>query len=147
MLVGDVQQRHTEDRAVGRDQRQVDAEHLMQYRARFLDDHLGHLHDRCDGDDEGQRAQILQAERHEQVVVDDVAGTRGDREHEGRRGAHAESGFQLLGDAHERAQAEDLHQHDVVDEHSADDDEQVVGHGWLGKSGQGFRTVREGCKG
>jgi hypothetical protein len=58
----------------------------------------------------------------------------GHGEHEGGGRAHAESGFELLGNAHERAQAEDLHQHDVVDEHGADDDEQVVGHG--SKSGR-----------
>jgi hypothetical protein len=76
-----------------------------------------------------KRPQVFQPERHQQVVVDDVAGTGRHGEHEGRRRAHAESRLQLLGNAHERAQAEDLHQDDVVDQNSADDDEQVVGHG------------------
>jgi hypothetical protein len=116
MLVGDIQQRHAEHRAVGGDQRQVDAEHLVQQRAGLLDHHLGELHDGGDGDDERQRAQVLEPERHQQVVVDDVAGAGGDGEHEGGRRAHAEGRLELPGNAHERAQAEDLHQHDVVDE-------------------------------
>jgi hypothetical protein len=76
-----------------------------------------------------KRAQVLQPEGHQQVVVDDVAGTGGDGEHEGGRRAHAESRLQLLGDAHERAQAENLDQDNVIDEDSADNDEQIMGHG------------------
>ena len=63
VLVGDVEQRYAEHRAVGGDQRQVDAQHLMQHRAGLLDHHLGELDDGGDGDDEGQRAQVFQPER------------------------------------------------------------------------------------
>jgi hypothetical protein len=51
-----VEQRHAEHGAVGGDQRQVDAEHLMQQRAGLLDHQLGQLHDGGDGDDEAERA-------------------------------------------------------------------------------------------
>jgi len=61
-------------------------------------------------------------------VVDDVAGTGGHGQHESRGGAHAVGGFQFLGNAHEGAKTENLHQHDVVDQHRADEDEQVVTH-------------------
>jgi hypothetical protein len=98
------------------------------------------LHDGGDGDDEGQGAQVLQPEGNEQGVVDDVAGPRGHGEHEGGRGPHAVGGFQLFGNAHEGAQAENLHQHDVVDQHRADEDEKVMAHEW----GKGGRPVLSG---
>jgi hypothetical protein len=75
-------------------------------------------------------------------VVDDVAGTGGDGEHEGGRCPHAEGRFQLLGDAHEGAQAEDLHQHDVVHEDCADNDEQIMGHGSQGQRAGRIRAAR-----
>ena len=56
-------------------------------------------------------------------MVDQVAGAGGQRQHEGRRRAHADGGFQFFGNAHERAQAENLDHHEVVDQHGADDDE------------------------
>jgi hypothetical protein len=112
--VGDVEQRHAEHRAVGGDQRQVDAQHLVQQRAGLLDDQFGELHDRGDHDDEGQRAQVAEIEGLQQVVVDQVAGAGADGEHEGRGRAHADGGLELLRHAHERAQPEDADEDDVV---------------------------------
>jgi hypothetical protein len=43
--------------------------------------------------------------------------------------AHAERGLQLLRDAHERAEAEDADEDDVVDENRAENDEKIAGHG------------------
>jgi hypothetical protein len=53
--------------------------------AGLLDHHLGELDNGGNGDYERQRAQVLEPERHQQVVVDDVAGTGGDGEDEGGR--------------------------------------------------------------
>jgi hypothetical protein len=124
----DVEQRHAEHRAVGGDQRQVDAQHLVQHRAGLLDHQFGELHDGGDGDDEGQRAQVFELVGHQQPAVDQVAGAAGHGEHEGGRRAHAERGLQLLRHAHERAQAEDADEDDVVDENRAENDEEVAGH-------------------
>ncbi|MPM63973.1 hypothetical protein SDC9_110858 [bioreactor metagenome] len=132
VVVRNVEQRHAEHGAVGGDQRQVDAQRLLQRRRGLGDDHFGQLDDGRDGDDEGQRAQVLQAKRHQQVVIDDVAGPGRHGQHEGRGGTHAVGGFQFLGNAHEGAKTENLHQHDVVDQHRTDEDEEIVAHdlGW-----------------
>ena len=65
VLAIDVQQRHAEHGAVGRDQRQEDAEQLVQQRARRPHHDLGELHHARDQQDEDQRAQVLEAERHQ----------------------------------------------------------------------------------
>jgi hypothetical protein len=62
VAVGDVEQRHAEHGTIGGDQRQVDAQRLLQGRRGLGDDHFGQLDDGGDGDDEGQRAQVLQPE-------------------------------------------------------------------------------------
>ena len=61
-------------------------------------------------------------------MVDDVAGPGRHGQHESRGGAHAVSGLQFFGNAHEGAKTENLHQHDVVDQHRADEDEKIVAH-------------------
>jgi hypothetical protein len=109
--------------------RQIDAQHLMQYRAGLLDHQFGELDDGGDGDDEGQGAQVFQLVGDQQPAVDDEAGAAGHGQHEGRGCAHAERGLQLLRHAHERAEAEDADEDDVVDENRAEDDEKIAGHG------------------
>jgi hypothetical protein len=127
LLLG-IEQGHTEYRAVGGDQRQEDAQYLVQHRAGLVHDRFGELHHHGDHQDEGDGAQVFQAERFEQVLVDQVAADRGKRQNERRRQPHAHGGFQLARDTHEGAQAEKLHQHEVVDQHGADQDEGVFGH-------------------
>jgi len=97
----------------------------VQQRAGLLDCQLGELHDGGDGDDEGQGAQVFQAVGRQQPVVDDVAGAAGQRQHEGGGGAHAHRGLEFPGYAHERAQAENAHEHHVVYEYGAEQDEKV----------------------
>ena len=53
---------------------------------------------------------------------------RGDRKNEGRRQTHADGTVDLLRHADERAQAEELHQHNVVDQGGAQQQEQVFAH-------------------
>jgi hypothetical protein len=62
-------------------------------------------------------------------VVHKIAGAAAQGEHEGGCCAHADGGFQFLGDAHEGAQAEDADQDDVVYKNSAENHEEVAGHG------------------
>ncbi len=97
-----IEQRHAENRAVGGDQGQVDAQYLMQQRTGFLDDQLGQLNDGGDGDDERQGAQIFQMIWCEQPAVDDEAGAAGHGENERGGRAHAERGLQFFRDTHER---------------------------------------------
>ena len=124
VLLLHVEQRNPQHRAVGGDQRQIDAQHLVQHRAGLVDEHLGKLDDPGDHHDERQRAQVEQLGA-EQVLVDEVAGAGGQRQHEGRRQPHADRRFQFLRHAHEGAQAENLGHHDVVHEHRGNEDEEV----------------------
>ena len=115
-----VQQGHPEHGAVGRDQGQIHTENRVQQRARCTHDRLGELDDRGNHEDEGDGAQILQTERHQQQGVQQVAQNRRQRQHERGRQAHPQCGLDLARDAHERAQAEEFDQHEVVHQHRAD---------------------------
>ena len=53
-----VEQRDAQHRAVGGNQRQIDAQHLIQLAAGLLDDHFCELHDAGNHHDEGQRGEI-----------------------------------------------------------------------------------------
>jgi len=124
-----VQQCDAEHRAVRRDQRQEDAEHAVQHRAACMHDALGELHDRGDDEDEGQRAQMIEAERCEQPVLHYPRERGRQRQHEAGRQRHAVGRVETSGYAHERAQAEELRQHEVVDEHGTEQGQGEFGHG------------------
>ncbi|MNL61929.1 hypothetical protein D3C87_1859070 [compost metagenome] len=59
----DVQQRNAENGAVGRDQRQEDAEQAVQRGAGFTYHHFGKLHHKSDDQNKRERSQIDQAQR------------------------------------------------------------------------------------
>jgi hypothetical protein len=71
VLLLDIEQGHAQHRAVGGDQRQVDAQHAEQHRRGLLDEHLGEADDGGDHHDEGQGAQVGQV-RAQQVGVDEI---------------------------------------------------------------------------
>ncbi len=55
-----VQQRRRQNRAVGGNQRQVNAQRLIKQRAGFMHHHLGELHHYGDHQNEGNSTQIFQ---------------------------------------------------------------------------------------
>ncbi|MCY1444215.1 hypothetical protein D9M71_606740 [compost metagenome] len=126
-LVG-VDQGDAEDDAVGGDQRQEDAQHAIKQGAALLHQHLGELHHHGDHQDEADGAQELQVQRPQHVALQQVAAHRRQRQHEGGGERQADGGLDLPRNAHERAQAEELHQHEVVDQDGADQDEGEFGH-------------------
>ena len=83
-----LEHRHRQDRAVGGDQRQVDAEFAEQRGARLLDEHFGKLHGGRDDHDVHDDPQILGVEADQQQI-DRVGKHAADRDHEHHRNAHA----------------------------------------------------------
>ncbi len=95
-----------------------------------MDDHLGELHDGSDHQDEGNDAQVAEAERRQQPMFDVPADRRGEDDDEGGGHAHAQGAVDAFRDAHERAQAEKLDEHHVIDEGGGDQQEEIVAHGF-----------------
>ena len=129
-MVG-VQKGDAEDGAVGGYQRQVYAEQAVQYRAGLGDEHFGEADKHGDGDDEADGAQVAQAEGFEKVGVEQVGADGGEGEDEGGGKSHAEGGVDFARYAHERAEAEELGEDEVVDQDGREDDVEVaVLHGF-----------------
>ena len=126
-LVG-VEQGDAEDDAIGGDQRQEDAEHPVQQRAGLLHQHLGELHHHRDHQDEADGAQVLQVQRAQHVALQDMAAHRRQGQDEGGGEGQADGRLDLPRHAHERAQAEELHQDKVVDQDGADQDQGEFSH-------------------
>ena len=67
-----VQQRDAKNCAVGGDQRNVDAEHLVQQWAQSAHHDLGELHAGCDHKYEANRPQVFEFKRQQDVFVQQV---------------------------------------------------------------------------
>ena len=65
-------------------------------------------------EDERQRLQEREAERHEHVLVDDPADGGRETHDESDRETHADGGIDLIGTAEERAAAEELREDEVI---------------------------------
>jgi hypothetical protein len=134
----DHEQRAAEDRAVDGDERQEDAERVVQRRHVAIEEHLEDLHDRRHGADVGDQSQEAQVHAAEacpleraalqQVVVDQVVGGHGDGLHHDHRDAEAERGLHLLRDGEEGAHAEEERQCQVLDEQRLEREVDVVFH-------------------
>jgi hypothetical protein len=126
-----VDQGQAEHRAVGRDQRQVDAECLVERRRHLVDHRFGELDDGGDDQDEGQDAQVAQAERRQQPVFENPGDRRREHDDEARRQPHAQRAVDLPGHAHERAESEKTRHDDVVDQCGRDQQDEVFTHGGI----------------
>jgi hypothetical protein len=115
-----LEQRDAEHRAIGGDQRQVDAQRAEQRRAVFLQHHLDQLHRRGDDHDVGDQAQELEVEGRQQQV-EAVGAERSDEHDEGSRHTHREGRVELARDAEEGAEAEEHRQHEVVGQQRIDE--------------------------
>lgn len=111
---------HTQDTAVGGDERKEDPQRLIERGRHLLEDDLNHLHERRDDQDESYGLQVAQRERIEQQLLYEVGHYGGEHKHESHRHAHADSSLDLLRHAQERTDAEELRQHDIVYEYRCD---------------------------
>ena len=82
----------------------------------------------ADHDDQRDEPQILDLERPQQVAIDELGQTRRRRQHEADGQPHADRALDAARAAHERADAEELHEHEIVDERGAERDEQELAH-------------------
>ena len=107
---------HTEHSAVGRDERQEDAQSLIEAGAHLLQDDFHHLHQCGYHEDKGQRLEVREAEGVEHVGLHEPCHDGGQCQHEGHSSTHAHRGVHFFGDTEERTDSEKLAQNDVVDE-------------------------------
>lgn len=117
----DDQDGHAEDGAVGGDKRQEDAQGLIERGGNLLEHYLDHLHEACDDEDVGDGLQVFQMQRHEDIVHDEP-GHHGGQKHDEQHGAaHADGRFYIFTDTQERADAQELCQHDIVYQYCPND--------------------------
>ena len=106
---------NTKDGAVGGDERQEDAESLIQRRRHLLQDNLHHLHEGGDDEDEGNRLKVLEVVLN-QKYLNQIGDDRGYGKHESHSCGHAKGRVHFLRHTEERADSEELREDDVVDE-------------------------------
>ena len=117
-----------EHRAVGGDQRQEDAQRLVQRGNGLFQEHLHELHQGGDDQDEGDGLEVAEVVGREQEFLHAPGDDRGHGGHEDHGQPHADGHARILGRTDERAVAQVLRQHDVVDEDGGDDEDEVI-HG------------------
>ena len=105
---------HTENTAVGSNQRQEHAQGLIQRRRNFLQDNLYHLHQCGNHQNKGNSLQIAQIKSVEHILLNKECHDSGDGEHECHRCRHAQCSLHFLGNSQERANSQELRQYDVV---------------------------------
>ena len=108
---------HTEDTAVGGDQGKEHAQRLIERGRELLEHDLDHLHQGGNHEDEDDGLQVLQVEGVEYPHLKEVGDDGGDNQHKGHGKAHTFSCLNLLRHAEEGTDAQELRQHNVVDEY------------------------------
>ena len=113
--VGDDVHRHAQHAAVRRNQRQIHAECLVKRRNVALEDNFNQLHERRDDQNEDHRLHIGEVDlARQQQMIDRPRDRRCQNLDEDNGNGHAGRLIELLGDAEERADAEELDEHVVV---------------------------------
>lgn len=115
----DVQKRHAQYGAVGGDEGQVDAQGLIQGGHALFQKHLHHLHNGGNDENESSSLHVPQVQRREDIVVHCPGNHGGQGHDEGDRYAHAQGSVRLFGHTHEGADAQKLHQNEVVGENGS----------------------------
>ena len=111
---------NAEDCAVGCNKRQINAHRPVKRGSEFFKHHFQDLHQTCNDENKNYGFQILQPERHKNILIEREGNERGDRHDEYDRHAHAERGLHLFGNAEKRTNTEKLHQYKIVYENSTD---------------------------
>ena len=117
-----------EDATVRRDEREEDAEGLVECRGYLLQDDLDHLHEGGDDEDEGDGLHIDHVEGLEDELLQEEGAHRRECQDEGHGGTHTEGGIYLLRDTEEGTDAEELREDDIVDEDRRNEEEEIVSH-------------------
>ena len=117
-----------EDAAVRRDERQEDAEGLVERRRYLLQDDFDLLHQGGDDEDEGNGLHIDHVEGLEDELLQEEGAHRRECQDEGHGGTHTEGGIYLLRDSEEGTDAEELREDDIVDEDRRNEEEEIVSH-------------------
>ena len=111
---------HGQHAAVGGDQGQVNAQRIVQCNNILLQEDLDELHQHCNDQDEHDGLQVAQVSG---VQNEDLEGNGRCHEHDEDDGAgHTNRRIQLFGNAQERADTVELHQHVVVHQDHAEED-------------------------
>lgn len=93
--------------------------------------HFRELNHDGDDQDKSNRTKVFQFQGCQQVFIDQVTAHGGQGQHEGGGQRHTGGGFQFSGYTHEGAQAEELDQHEVVDQDGTDENKGVFSHSVL----------------
>ncbi len=94
--------RHTQHCTVGRDQRKIHTQGLVQSRNEFLQEHLHELHQSRYDKDKNNGLQIRDIERQQNILIDCSRHRRGQSDDEDDRHTHTGSRIGLLGYSQER---------------------------------------------
>ena len=121
-VVIDDQNGDSQNAAVGGDQGQVDAQRVVQRNDILLQEDLDELHQNCNDQNEHDGLQIAQTGGVQNKDLQREGHSRSHEHDEDDSAGHTHSGVKLLGNAQERADAIELHQHVVVDKDHAEED-------------------------
>ena len=128
-----VYQNNTQNGAVGGDQGQEHAQSLVQSGDKLLQEHFHNLNQGGNDQNEGNGLHVLQVQCH-QNQVNTIANGRSQGHNEGNSHAHAQSGIDLLGNAHEGADTVELHQNKVLAQKGSNQDAQNFSHHYFAAS-------------
>ena len=126
MVLVDIEQGDTQHGTVGGYQRQVDTQHPVQKGTALAHYHFSKLHDYGNDQNEGYGLEISQPQWQQQELVGQVAAGGSECQDEGGCHGHAHGGFEFIGDAHKRAQPQELYQYEIVDQNRSDQQDGVV---------------------
>ncbi len=84
-----------------------------------------HLHQSRDHQNKDDRLHVFDPQRHQYVSLNRPCNHRSKGHNEGHGSSHTERSFDFRRHAQERADAEELSQHDVIDEDRADDNGKI----------------------
>ena len=117
MLFLHIKQCHAQHCTVGGDERQENAQNVVQQGAGFMHHHFGELHDYGDHQNKHNGAHEFDTQRREDILIDQKTAYRGQRQYECGCQRHTNGGFQFAGHTHKRTQAEELHQYKIIDQY------------------------------
>ena len=108
--------------AVGGDQGQINAQRVIQCNHVLLEEDLDELHQNSNDQNEHDGLQVAQTSRVQNEDLDGEGNSRCHEHDEDDGAGHTNRRIQLFGNAQERADTVELHQHVVVDQDHAEED-------------------------
>ena len=112
----------SQNTAVGGDQGQINAQRVIQCNHVLLEEDLDELHQNSNDQNEHDGLQVAQTSRVQNEDLDGEGNGRCHEHDEDDGTGHTNRRIQLFGNAQERADTVELHQHVVVDQNHAEED-------------------------